>query len=78
MTFPQFKDDEDWLVFLFTADKFSGQLIACNESHLEWIPNDKILDLNLWEGDRLFIDWLNKNQFFSAKFVYEQKKLINH
>ena len=78
MTFPKFKNDEDWFVFLFTAETFSGQLRDCDEGRLEWISDDKIPELNLWEGDRLFMDWLNRDQFFSAKFLYENKKLINH
>jgi 8-oxo-dGTP diphosphatase len=78
LTFPLFDGKDDWYVFLFTADQFKGELIVSNEGHLEWIPNDKLLDLNLWEGDQMFIRWLLNGKFFSAKFVYEQKKLIDY
>ncbi|MCA9405833.1 MAG: 8-oxo-dGTP diphosphatase [Candidatus Omnitrophica bacterium] len=78
MTFPEFKDREDWLVFLFTANTFSGKLMECNEGHLEWIDDHKVCDLNLWEGDKYFIEWLKKDVFFSAKFIYKDKKLIDH
>ena len=78
ITFPLFDGKDDWYVFLFTADKFEGELINSDEGHLEWIPNDKILSLNLWEGDQIFIPWLMNDKFFSAKFVYDNKKLIDY
>lgn len=77
MTFPAFKDDEDWFVFLFSASKFDGELQSCNEGELKWIENNKIKDLNLWEGDKLFLNWLKSPSFFSAKLIYENKKLID-
>lgn len=78
ITFPNFDGVDDWYVFLFVAKEFSGQLIESKEGNLEWIDDDKLLELNLWEGDRIFIPWLESGFFFSAKFVYEDKKLVNH
>jgi 8-oxo-dGTP diphosphatase len=78
ITFPLFDGKDDWYVFLFTADKFKGELINSNEGHLEWIPNDRVLSLNLWEGDKIFLPWLLNEKLFSAKFVYENKKLIDY
>lgn len=78
ITFPMFDGKKDWYVFLFTAREFEGELIDSVEGKLEWIPNDKLLNLNLWEGDRIFIPWLLDDKFFSAKFVYENGKFIDH
>lgn len=78
MTFPKFKDDEDWIVFLFTATEFSGDLIECNEGDLQWILDDNVVDLNLWEGDKFFMEWMKQGHFFSAKFIYENKKFMDH
>ena len=78
MTFPAFKEEEDWTVFLFTAHQFQGELIECDEGHLEWIETEKLAELNLWEGDHYFLEWLKQERFFSAKFVYQQKKLMQH
>ncbi|MHC1683599.1 MAG: NUDIX domain-containing protein [Clostridiaceae bacterium] len=78
LTFPKFKNDEDWYVFLFTASEFTGQLQECNEGELLWIENDEILNLNLSEGDKLFLNWMRSYNFFSAKIVYENKKLIDY
>jgi 8-oxo-dGTP diphosphatase len=78
ITFPMFDGRKDWYVFLYTADKFKGELIDSKEGRLEWIPDEVIASLNLWDGDRIFIPWLMQDKFFSAKFVYENKKLISH
>jgi 8-oxo-dGTP diphosphatase len=71
ITFPLFDGKEDWYVFLFVIDKFDGDLIDSPEGKLEWIDNDKLLELNLWDGDKIFIPWLFQEKFFSAKFNYE-------
>jgi 8-oxo-dGTP diphosphatase len=78
ITFPMFDGKEDWYVFIFTADNFSGELIDSCEGRLEWIPNDKLTELNLWDGDKIFINWLRQDKFFSAKFIYEDGKYKEH
>lgn len=78
ITFPLFDGKDDWYVFLFTADDFEGELINSSEGHLEWIPNNKLTEINLWDGDKIFIPWLFQDKFFSAKFVYENGKYISH
>jgi len=45
---------------------------------LEWIENKKLVDLNLWDGDKIFIPWLFQKECFSAKFIYEDGKYISH
>lgn len=78
ITFPLFDGKEDWYVFVFTAHEFTGKLMDSNEGNLEWIPNKKIIELNLWDGDVIFLNWLKKNKFFSAKFIYNNGKLENY
>ena len=74
ITFPNFDGIDDWYVFIFTADEYKGEMIDSAEGKLEWIPNDKITKLNLWEGDKIFLEWLYQDKFFSAKFNYENGK----
>ncbi len=78
LTFPGFKEGQDWQMFIFTATEFGGAQIECDEGKLEWIADEKLKELALWEGDYLFLDWLKQNRFFTGKFVYEDKKLISH
>jgi 8-oxo-dGTP diphosphatase len=78
ITFPLFDGKDDWYVFLFVSDKFEGKIIDSTEGKLEWIPNDILFDLNLWEGDSIFIPWLFQEKFFSAKFNYKNGKFVDY
>jgi 8-oxo-dGTP diphosphatase len=78
ITFPLFDGKDDWYVFLFTSDEYEGKLIDSPEGNLAWVENDKLTDLNLWDGDRLFLPWLFQDKFFSAKFNYENGKYVSH
>jgi 8-oxo-dGTP diphosphatase len=76
LTFPGFSNDEDWYVFVFTAQAKPGETVDPSEGFLEWVPNAKLLDLNLWEGDREFIPWLDHPKFFSGMFRYVDGDLV--
>ena len=78
LTFPAFRDGEDWLVFVYTATSFTGEVGECSEGELSWVDEAKILDLPLWEGDRIFLPWLKEDRFFSAKFSYRDGRLLGH
>ena len=77
LMFPKFKGN-DWYVFAFTASDFTGELIDSPEGKLEWIPDEKVLELTLWESDHIFMPWIKSGKFFSAKFIYEGEKLKGH
>ena len=78
ITFPGFDGENDWYVWLFTIEGFSGELIDSPEGELHWIADDKLFDLNLWEGDRVFMRWLSSEGYFSAIFRYEQGKFLDY
>jgi 8-oxo-dGTP diphosphatase len=79
MTFPQFAKGHDWYCFLYTASEFEGDLKDdCPEGDLVWIENERVLQLPLWPGDRIFLEWLNQPKFFSAKFSYAGGELVSH
>ncbi|MCB9151780.1 MAG: 8-oxo-dGTP diphosphatase [Caldilineaceae bacterium] len=78
ITFPAFSQNEDWYCFLFTATEFTGSLIDSPEGVLAWVDDDKLLGLNLWPGDRIFIPWLANEAFFSAKFEYVNGELVDY
>ena len=79
LTFPAFDDEEDWYVFVFTAEKFSGDLKqSCHEGDLFWIEDVDLMELPLWEGDRIFMKWLDADRFFSGKFVYSTSGYESH
>lgn len=78
ITFPHFRGDEDWYVWVFSAGAPSGTLIDSPEGELAWIPDAELPDLNLWPGDRIFLPWLRRPDFFSACFVYTEGILASH
>jgi 8-oxo-dGTP diphosphatase len=78
LTFPAFQDEEDWYVYVFIATEFSGTLVDSNEGKLQWVADDQVFKLPLWEGDPVFLKQLSNGQFFSGKFCYENGKLVDH
>lgn len=63
---------------LFTVEKFSGVLHSCDEGDLAWVEKEKVLSLNLWEGDRIFMKFLEEEHpFFSLKLVYHKDELLS-
>lgn len=64
-------------MFIYTADRFEGELTECNEGELLWIEKSAVLDLNLWEGDVLFLKRLIEDEkFFTIKVQYQGEKLV--
>ena len=65
---------------LFHTKNFHGNLISdCDEGVLEWVDKDAVLNLPLWEGDKIFLDLLRKDvPFFSLKLVYKGSDLVSH
>lgn len=63
---------------LFTADRFEGELKECDEGELCWVDKQRLLELPLWKGDKIFLRLLdNANQpFFSLKLQYEGEELV--
>lgn len=64
-------------MYLFTANAFTGTLTDCNEGELKWIDKEKVPELNIWEGDQIFLQKLLADEdFFTLKVVYEGDKLV--
>ncbi|MCL2606820.1 MAG: 8-oxo-dGTP diphosphatase [Coriobacteriia bacterium] len=68
------------LIFIYTASGFTGELsLTCSEGTLQWVETNQICDLDLWEGDRLFWNWMQSSDaFFSARFTYHDGVLTHH
>ena len=77
LIFTDFKD-EDWYVWVYTAENISGNLIESSEGHLQWIENDKLTSLPLWESDHIFLPWISQNRLFSAKFRYAGDRMLDY
>lgn len=57
---------------LFHAEGFEGSLKDCSEGVLEWVPKERVRTLPQWEGDKIFLDLMERRvPFFSLKLRYE-------
>lgn len=64
---------------IFTSNDFSGEITECNEGKLEWIDKNELLNLNIWEGDKIFLKLISSplTPFFSLRLEYIGDKLIS-
>ena len=61
---------------LFTVTDWTGEARECDEGELAWIKKQKLFDLTLWQGDRIFLRLLQENvPFFSLKLTYQGDEL---
>ena len=61
---------------LFTADAYEGTMKECDEGTLEWVETDRLTELPIWEGDKVFLRLLaERDTFFSLKLIYEGERL---
>ena len=69
---------DDEIMYLYTATEFTGELTECKEGELAWIEKSDVLNLNLWEGDKVFLQKILKDdiQPFIMKLYYEGEKLV--
>ena len=76
ITFPYFDGTNDWSVFIFTADDFSGDIEDCDEGNLHWVKVKDMMSKNLWPGDRQFLPLVLDKKLFSGKISYENGELV--
>ena len=64
---------------IFTCKDFSGEIKECDEGVLEWVDKQKIYDLPLWEGDKIFLKLIESpdTPFFSLRLEYNGEKLVS-
>ncbi len=57
---------------LFTVSAWHGEERECDEGDLAWISKKKLLQLPMWEGDRIFLELIDDpaTPFFSLKLTY--------
>ena len=62
---------------LFTVTDWTGEARECDEGELAWIKKQKLFDLTLWQGDRVFLGLLQEDvPFFSLKLTYRGDELM--
>lgn len=77
LVFAGFKGD-DWYVWVFTANRFAGELTDSSEGNLRWVADSAITSLPLWPSDHIFLPWLTGERIFSARFQYRGDEFVGH
>ena len=68
---------ETLYMHLFTASGWTGELTDCDEGELEWVAKEKVYDLPIWEGDKIFFRLLEQERpFFSLKLSYDKGDVL--
>ena len=68
---------ETLYMHLFTATGWTGELADCDEGELEWVAKERVYDLPIWEGDRIFFRLLEEERpFFSLKLSYDKGDVL--
>ncbi len=71
--------NEQWIVFIFYTNTFSGDIVQGNEGRLFWIAQKDVYTLNLPPGDVYFLDYLFSGVPFFGTFWYNDKnELIDY
>lgn len=72
--------NSDWIDYVFVSSDFKGNPKNGNEGNFLWVDKKDFNKLNLYEGDKIFIDYIfNKNyNLFVVEFLYKKYKLLEH
>ena len=74
-----YNDNPSEYMYLYTCTEFSGEMTECDEGELKWIEKEKMKELNLWEGDKIFIDLVHNNSpYFFLVLNYNNDELIDY
>ncbi len=70
-----YEGEENEQISVYSCERFRGEQKDCDEGELRWIPAGEILDLELWEGDRLFLKRMleDSTSVFSYRLYYDSK-----
>lgn len=69
-------DEYSEIMHLYTVEKFSGEIRECDEGTLEFKKIKDIPNLNIWEGDKVFLDLIAKDEpFFELTLIYKNGEL---
>ncbi len=72
-------DEKIW-IYVVSLSEFPV-ISQCEEGTMEWIPLTEIMNLSLWDGDRIFLENLCRNpkQSYDYQFYYDKKGcLVKH
>jgi len=69
---------ETILMYLYTVDDFEGEAkTECDEGILKWVPEEELLSLPTWEGDKeILVPMLEGKESINMSLYYKGDKLV--
>lgn len=72
-----YADQEPMYIFLYTGQLENNEVGQTREGDLAWVDKDKIFDLTLWEGDRIFLkELIGSSTLMDIKLVYDKNDVL--
>ena len=72
-----YADLEPMYIFLYTGQLENNEVGQTKEGDLAWVDKDKIFDLTLWEGDRIFLkELIGSSTLMDIKLVYDENDVL--
>ncbi|AMC01501.1 8-oxo-dGTP diphosphatase [Aerococcus viridans] len=72
-----YADQEPMYIFLYTGQLENNEVGQTREGDLAWVDKDKIFDLTLWEGDRIFLkELIGSSTLMDIKLVYDENDIL--
>lgn len=68
---------DDWVDYIYTSSDFEGEPRDGYEGNFMWVKQKDFGKLNLYDGDKVFIDYIfnKKYKFFAVEFKYDKFEL---
>lgn len=69
-------NDFSEVMHLYVVNKVKGTIKECDEGELKFVDIDKIFELPMWEGDKIFLQYLKENRpYFELELIYSGDEL---
>lgn len=66
------KDSCEGIIYIFTAESYSGELRESEEGILAWIEEEKLKDLHQFSQNQKFTSYLFQPEIFEGKFELDE------
>lgn len=67
------KSEPDWICYIFSTERFSGEPVDLGEGELRWFKLTNIPYNDMWEDDKYWLPLLLEGKNFKGHFVYDEK-----
>ena len=68
-----YKDEPDWIVYVFRCDEFEGNPRPSDEADPFWVNLNKIPYDDMWEDDKIWLPLFLRGEKFIGVFVFDER-----